>query len=138
MAKKVRTWINILLSGMLGMIGYGCSGFMAEYGTPHAELEVSGQVTNEEEAELENIQIVVVKIGRTFGDNDTLYTNSEGNFDRAYHILIPEDKYKVIANDTAGVYASDSIEQHVTFSGGSGQWNYGSGEMHADFQLKKK
>ena len=125
--------MNVLLGAFLGMFGFGCSGYLVKYGVPSADLEVSGHVTNEKGEALENIQVVVRPAWM-----DTLYTDSQGQFSKTYPGIIPYDKYKVVVNDTAGVYASDSIEQHVTFSGGDGEWNDGTGKLHAEFQLKKK
>ena len=133
MKAKVRTFMNVLLGAFLGMFGFSCSGYLVKYGCPSADLELSGQVTNEKGEALENIQVVVQPEWK-----DTLYTDSQGQFSKTYPGIIPFDKYKIVVNDTAGVYASDSIEQHVTFAGGDGEWNYGSGKLHADFQLKKK
>ena len=133
MKAKVRTFMNVLLGAFLGMFGYGCGGYLVKYGCPSAELELSGQVTNEKGEALENIQVVVRPEWM-----DTLYTDSEGQFSKTYQGIIPLDEYKIVVNDTAGVYASDSIVQHVKFAGGDGEWNEGTGKLHADFQLKKK
>ena len=134
---KVYKWLNGLLAGMLGLIGYGCEGegreIVAEYGSPYAELEVSGRVTNEQGEALKDIQVVVrPELG------DTLYTDSLGQFDNTYPYVFPFDKQQIIVNDTSGVYALDSTIVDVTYSGGSGNWNMGRGEVHVDFQLKKQ
>lgn len=134
MARKVHTWINGILAAIVGLIGYGCAGGMvSEYGCPYAELEVSGQVTNEEGEALQNIQVVVQPEWY-----DTLYTDSLGQFDKTYEGVFPKDQQLIIVNDTAGVYASDTTLVDVTYSGGDGKWNSGRGEAQADFQLKKK
>ena len=135
MAKKIYTWINGLLAAIIGLIGYGCGKepeIVCEYGVPHAELEINGQVTNEKGEALKDIQVVVHPEW-----NDTLYTDSLGQFDKTYKYVFPMDKQQIIVNDTSGVYASDSTTVDVTYSGGSGNWNYGRGEVHVDFQLKK-
>ena len=139
MKKKVYTWINGMLLALLGLIGYGCGEgrggeeLVCEYGCPYAELEVSGQVTNEEGEALKDIQVVVCPEW-----NDTLYTDSLGLFDKTYPYVFPHDQQRIIVNDTAGVYASDTTVVNVTYSDGSGNWNAGHGEAHADFTLKKK
>ena len=136
--KKVRTWINGMLSAILGLIGYGCSGgseeILCKYGVPYAELEVSGQVTNKEGEPLKDMQIVMHPKWI-----NTLYTDSLGQFDTNNQYMDPFcKKLKIIVNDTSGVYASDSTVVAVTYSGGDGNWNFGRGEIHVDFQLRKE
>ena len=136
MTRKVHTWINGILAAIVGLIGYGCAGggeVVCEYGCPYAELEVSGQVTNEQGEALKDIQVAVFPEW-----HDTLYTDSLGRFDKTYEYVFPKDQQFIIVHDTAGVYASDTAIVDVTYSGGDDKWYSGYGEAHADFQLKKK
>ena len=144
MKAKVRTWINVLLTAILGLFGYGCI-IRAEYGTPMADFTLEGTVSNEQGEPLPNIQ-VVQRGGYKDGAGtiywqewpDTLYTNAEGKYYRHYGGDFPLEYRKVVVNDTSGVYASDSIDTAVTYSGGDHRWYHGQGTLSADFVLKKK
>ena len=158
MTLKMRQWFNVLLGAILTFMGYGCDrtekygvvsptfpDIPAEYGTPTAVLIFEGQVTNEEEAPLANMQIVHregwqnSEGGRHWSDYaDTIYTNAEGKYNKAYKGTFPNEVHKVIVNDTAGVYKSDSTVTSVSYSGGDGEWYNGKGELKVDFTLKKK
>ena len=144
MAIKMRTWFNIVLGAILGFMGFGCERSV-KYGTPTANLIFEGEVTNEEKAPLANMQIVH-RGGWKDGEGtqywedyaDTIYTNAEGKYNRAYEGIFPLGFYKVIVNDTASVYKSDSTVTSVSYSGGDGEWYNGTGELKVDFTLKKK
>ena len=158
MTIKIRTWFNILLGAILGFMGYGCDrtekygvvnptfpDVTAKYGTPTADLIFEGQVTNEEEIPLANMQIVHRDGWKNSEGNphwneyaDTIYTDAEGKYNRAYEDVFPTELHKVIVNDTAGVYKSDSTVTSVSYSGGDGEWYSGKGELKVDFTLKKK
>ena len=143
MAIKMRTWFNILLGAILGFMGFGCERSV-KYGTPTANLIFEGEVTNEEKAPLANMQIVH-RGGWKDGEGtqywedyaDTIYTNAEGKYNRAYEGIFPLGFYKVIVNDTAGVYKSDSTVTSVSYSGGDGEWYNGKANLKVDFTLKK-
>ena len=148
---KMRQWINVLLGLILGCMGYGCDrpkkygvlepNIATEYGVPIAALIYEGQVTNEDEEPLPNMQIVH-RGGwddKSWDDwTDTVYTNSQGAYHQSLQGIFPVNKHKIIVNDTAGVYKSDSIVTTVDFSGGDGEWDKGNGYLKADFKLKKK
>lgn len=158
MTIRMRKWFNVLLGAILSFMGYGCDrtekyGVVnptfpdapAKYGTPTAALIFDGQVTNEEKEALPNMQIVHrdgwknSEGGTHWSDYaDTIYTNAEGKYNKAYKGTFPLEIHKVIVNDTAGVYQSDSTVTNVTYSGGDGDWYSGKGELKVDFTLKKK
>lgn len=149
MKAKVSSWLNVLLTAILGIIGYNCSGsrgnVLCAYGVPSADFTLEGTVSNEDDEPLQNIQILhyggwrdgtgTMYWGR---ESDTIYTNADGNFYRYYPRDFPMTYYKVIANDTAGIYAPDTIVTTETFTGGDGNWYRGKADLKADFVLKKK
>ena len=144
MKAKVLRGINVLLTAILGLFGFS-SCFRVEYGTPHADFTIEGTVSNEDDEPLQNIQ-VVHQGGRKDGAGtmywaglqDTFYTDADGKFYRNYASDFPLPYRKLVVNDTTGVYASDSIDTAVTYSGGDHHWYSGKGELKADFVLKKK
>ena len=145
MKAKLNTWINVLLTAILGMLGYSCGDMRAEYGTPMSDFTLEGTVSNEDDEPLQDIQVVHRAGWKNsegnvswMGQPDTLYTDADGKFQRLYGGDFPLEYRQIIVNDTAGVYASDSIETTVSYSGGDQHWYHGKGELKADFVLKKK
>lgn len=146
MKTKILNRFNAILAFLIGLLGFtGCERFIrCEYGVPTADFTLEGQVTNDEEEPLQNIQIVSQRgwkdgAGTQYWEeySDTLYTDSVGRFYRSYRDM-PYEYYRIIANDTAHVYASDTIEATVSYSGRSGTWYEGQATLTADFVLKKK
>ncbi len=145
MKKNILAGINALIAILMGMLGVSCHIGYNEYGTPYATFEMSGTVTDEQEQPLENIQVVHQDGWRNGNDPtrwrdcpDTLYTDADGKFYRHYSGYFPLECQKLVVNDTTGVYASDSIDTTVTYSGGDHHWYRGKGELKADFVLGKK
>lgn len=122
---KVRTWINVLLSGMLGMTGlsscvkYGCP--------PDVGIDVSGKIIDQEtEQPIENIQVTVKRNGWPYSPE--MYSDENGQYG-THELYLPNwDSIDVVARDTAGLYAPDSVRL---------KFNYGE-NIQQDFQLKKK
>ncbi len=149
METKVRNGINTLLTFILGILGFSCtsnpSPIEVAYGVPSAEFTLKGRVSNEEKESLSDIQIVLRKGWKDGEDTvywddfcDTLYTDAEGKFYRYYESLFPHEYSRIIANDTTGVYASDSIEGTISYSGGDGHWYRGKCELDVEIVMKKK
>ena len=138
MRTKLLHWMNVLIGAVLGMMGYGLSGCAEKYGVPMTDFVISGQVKNEDKEALKDIQIVIKRgwadgAGTTYWtpDVDTLYTDVSGTFFRYYSDDLPVENHRVIANDTAGVYASDSVDSTLPYAGGKGT-------LTVDLVLKKK
>lgn len=148
MTTKLITLLNLLLSTVIGLLGFGCathsSPIVAEYGVPHAEFTVKGKVSNKANEPLENIQIILKRgskddTGIIYLENfDALYTNTEGDYYKYYPDVFPLTYSRVIVNDTTEVYASDSLDVNTRYSGGDGNWNLGESTLSADFVLEKK
>ena len=143
MKKRMLIIINSLLTALLGLFGFS-SCFRVAYGTYHANFIVEGTVCNEDDEPLKNIQVVYHRGWR--GDTytpywlepDTLYTNEDGKFYQLSVYNGSSEFQKLVVNDTTGVYASDSIDTSVTNSDGNSRWYLSTGELKADFVLKKK
>ena len=144
MKTKVNTWINAMLVAILGMLGFSSCKVAVEYGTPSGDFTLEGEVTNEAKEPLQDIQIVLRRNWKDDFDSlflkqnvDTLYTGTDGRFYKYYPGGFPLEYNQVIANDTSGVYKSDTIDAHVSYSGGDGHWNNGKAQLTADFVLKR-
>ena len=143
MKAKANKWINVLLGAILGALGYGCDIWMCKYGSPSIDFVFEGEVSNTEEEPLEHIQMVLQR-GLYAGEDDiyweeygdTLYTDADGRAVRSYHYASPMYCYKVIANDTAGLYASDSINTLENYSDSEVLYS-SSDELKVHFILKR-
>ena len=144
MKTKVNTWINAMLVAILGMLGFSSCKVTVEYGTPSGDFTLEGEVINEAKEPLQDIQIVLRRSWKDDFDSlflkqnvDTLYTGTDGRFYKYYPGVFPLEYNQVIATDTSGVYKSDTIDAHVSYSGGDGHWNSGKAQLTADFVLKR-
>ena len=146
MKAKCLKSINAILVFLMGLLGFsGCEWMRAKYGVPTGDLDIEGQVLNEKNQELPNIQIVARQGWKDGGGTmywqqyaDTLYTDSTGRFNRFYEDIFPLEYHQIIANDTSGVYASDTIDATVSYSGGNGGWYEGEATLNVTFILQKK
>ncbi|MBR7153901.1 MAG: radical SAM-associated putative lipoprotein [Paludibacteraceae bacterium] len=129
MKAKVRTWMNVLLGAFLGMLGYSCSGFMQKYGCPpDVGIDVSGKIIDQKtEQPIENIQVTVKRNGWPYSPE--MYSDENGQYG-THELYLPYlDSIDIVARDTAGLYASDSVRI---------KFNNNGENIQQDFQLKKK
>ena len=146
MKAKIRKSLNLILGALLGVLGFGCGSMPVAYGPPpQGDFTAKGRVVNEANEPLENIQIIVKRGHKDDAENlklslwDILYTNTEGDYYKYYPNEILHTYNRVIANDTTGVYASDSLDVNTRFSStGDGHWDYGKSILTVDFVLKEK
>lgn len=145
MKRKTLSFINRCLAAVLAVLGFqttGCAkkyGVMepAEYGTPWADYQVQGKVTNQEQAPLKDIQ-VVLEFPKYGGYSDTLYTDENGEY-KFEGDFLPTDSVSVTANDTAGVYASESKKEAFSYDRkDADRWYEGVGSAEVNFELKEK
>ena len=59
MKLRSHRWYNAVLAALLSMLGYGCSSSdePVEYGTPHADYMIKGQVTDEAGNPIQGINV---------------------------------------------------------------------------------
>lgn len=146
MKRKILSFINRCLAGVLAVLGFqttGCAmkyGVMeptVEYGSPWADYKVQGKVTDQEQAPLKDIQ-VVLESPKYRGYSDTLYTDENGEY-KFQNYFIPTDSVSVTANDTAGVYASESKKEALSYDRKDADtWYRGVGSAEVNFELKEK
>jgi putative lipoprotein (rSAM/lipoprotein system) len=109
--KLFRTKCNNLLQRFIRLFSLSSIAFVvtACYGSPYAEYDVRGQVTNEDYEPLEDMQ-VVVKSYNKYEWADTVYTNQAGEFHTEYGMTsFGGDCLQVIVNDPKGEYLSDTV-----------------------------
>ena len=149
--KKLRQKYNGLLEKFMRLFTLSGIAFVvtACYGTPpinHEEyLDVQGQVLDENDEPLESIQVVVKSQNDNRYNTDTIYTSKDGHFHGQYPLpTFYSDTIEIVAHDTAGVYASDSVRvpYHNVEFGGHKENEHDSFStyytLEADLQLKKK
>ncbi len=138
MKTRMRYWFNVLLSAILGFMGFGLFS-CAKYGTPTRNLTIEGEITDESQKPLPKMQVInrVGNEGFWRDDSaDTLYTNTKGKYYKKKIEEIPPMFHQVIVNDPSGVYQSDTVvAAEEGYVDKNGEYNY---NLKVDFTLKKK
>ena len=140
MKANVLRGFNAILAFLLTLLGFtACESPKCEYGVPHADFDVSGEITDQDDQPLENIQ---VRVRDEWGNT---YPAEYTDIDGAYRIIneetFPSDSMDIIVRDTAGVYESDSVRIKTDYDLSGvveGGWYQGQATIHHDFQLRKK
>lgn len=137
MKRKALSFINRCLTAVLALLGFqACDSFVCLYGSPSADLEVKGKVTNTRQETLKDIQVVVNPGGQW---RDTLYTDENGEYHWATRGAFPMDSAIVTVNDTTGMYAPDSTKVAYQYDRTKADdWYEGVATAEADFELKNK
>lgn len=142
MKKKILTGINAMIAAMMGFLAVGCKEPVNMYGVPHADLNVSGTITDEENQPVENIQVSVKLNFNPWSEKIPVAVSAEdGLYEGELEGVFPVQTAMLYADDTTGVYASDSAEVKLTYDKSqvspSDHWNSGTATVKQDFQLKK-
>lgn len=150
-------WYNALLSTLLTILGFGSctnvgedeygSPVICEYGTPWANYEVKGVVTDETGAPVSGIKTSIKEAykmddGMYTAGKDSTLTNAKGQYQlnsegRSYEKLMVED----VDGEANGEYQSDTLDieydKAVQIEKGEG-WYRGKFEVTTNVRLKKK
>lgn len=140
MKAKMLSRFNALIALLMGILGFSVTGCAKKYGVPHAELEVSGTVTNQADERLEQMRVTVKQDGRQVLPKT--YTNESGRYLEQGYVNVPQSTVDIIVEDPSGIYAPDSIRLAVSYEktkeSKKDEWNRGKATVQQDFQLKKK
>lgn len=130
----------------LALLGFGCSDggdYPLMYGSPIADFEVKGSVTDAEGNAVKDAEVSVTAPEAPSGvysiGRDTTNVSGSYNVSEDRRIGSPSEKVKVVC-----VPADDSLEADSTVvtlkkvSDGDGDWYCGKGEATVNFRLKKK
>ena len=149
MAKTLITYLNKVLGAMIGALGLtGCvavkygvpddGGMVAMYGCPVATFAAEGMVTNEQGVPIQGVKVTAGE--RQYMSEESMgkaLTDEQGQYYITIDAMFPADSIWLYADDSTGVYASDSTKVKVEYEGnGDGMWNMGNGKAKADFRLK--
>lgn len=153
------TLCNSVLSFVLTMLGISSCDLesadeygpmVLEYGSPYAEYEVSGTITDEEGNPVQNENVIVRQFSPSYEDetgvhqqvlSDTVKSNAEGkyHYQRHDYPYFMQQKIRIVADDPTGVYENDSVDVlPEKVQEGEGTWNNGKYAANHDFKLKKK
>lgn len=139
MKSKIISRINMIISALIAMLGFSSCIPKCEYGVPHTEFRASGTITDENKKPIENIQVDIRHEGKSLLWQGGSYTGKNGKYSvqSGWNFSAPFDSLDIVATDTAGVYATDSVRVSTeTNKKGDGHWLQGVAEVTADIHMK--
>ena len=114
-----------------------CDNGECMYGTPNADYEIKGEVTDDAGSPLEGINVYV---SSNESVSDTLLkatTNAEGEY-KMNGNNFPFNKLNIKCIDPSGKYQNSNKFVDVKFNGkGKDEWYKGKADIKADFKLIK-
>ncbi|MCL2131715.1 MAG: radical SAM-associated putative lipoprotein [Lentimicrobiaceae bacterium] len=147
MKKSVIKFFDKIIVVLLGILGvFNSCEKPLEYGTPHANYEVKGVITNKETSKpIQNIQ-VIRQIHQEYGD--TLYTDADGKYvfafgdfpykDNVYRLKIED----IDGEENGGDFVTKEIEVKITqadqIEKGDGNWYDGKFSKIVNIELEKE
>lgn len=164
MKVRFNHWYNTILTALLTLLGYGCSatdeplymyGSIVEYGTPYADYQISGTVTDEKGTSVKDIKVAIKyvyqkKDGTVMTEGvDSTTTNGSGKYAIENRRFISDPSLKLIVEDidgeaNGGAFKSDTINidyenaKKVKDADKGEHWNNGTFAIQQDIKLKKK
>ena len=147
----IKFWdkIIVVLLGFVGLssIVYSCAKYGAlEYGTPHAEYEIKGVITNEKTSKpIKHIQ-VTLQIRPEYRI-DTLYTNSLGGYNHKFGDFPLDSPVRLKFEDidgeeNGGEFETKELDIKFTDADrvekGDGKWNKGKFLKTVNIELEHK
>ncbi len=134
-----------VLKALLTLLGFtGCDLLVncCAYGTPYAEFELKGTVSDGKEL-IENVE-VSFSSSNPYLDNHTMITDHNGKFVyKDTYTEAADFQYTLIANDLNGKYESDTIKGYILLSDfkrkkRDDKWFDGKATKTENFILKEK
>lgn len=147
---KVRfyRWYNVVLTALLAVLGYGCKeNTIAEYGSPNADYQLMGNVTDDTGKPVDGILVSVeasnyswylASTRSTFGgEYRTPMFNYVSELEHSDIKIVVQD----VDGEKNGEYANDTIDidykSKIQTKEAKG-WYQGAWRISQDIQLKKK
>jgi len=139
MKTRVRNGFNSMMAFILSLFGFGCFS-CGMYGTPHAELEISGRIRNKNKEPLEEIRVTVKTDEEERIGVPRVYTDEYGKYNTGKCMIFPRSYVDIIVEDPAGVYERDSVRVDVEYNrlGVTEPFHKGKAHIERDFQLQAK
>ena len=154
MKVRFNRWYNAVLTALLSILGYGCSGSedpadALMYGVPIAEYQIRGQVTDEAGTPVQGIKTSVKIImsspsadgKKEIYARDSVLTDASGKYDISFVTTPRNPETKLIVEDIDGVanggeFLSDTLDidyEKAAQIDGSNRY-----ELNMNVKLKKK
>lgn len=140
---KLSPKLAALFSAALGFVTPGCV-FPCMYGSPYADYEIKGLVTDMDDNPLENIEVV---LGRTTGDGEfynigeaPLYTGKDGKFT----VQFKDDAMSTISmkiGDNNRTYYPEIVTEQCIFEKNKKKkdsWYEGKATVEVNVKLTKR
>lgn len=162
MKARINRWYNVVLTALLSVLGYACSSsdedemVVIMYGTPHADYQFMGTVTDESGSPVSGIKVSAKNVYRlydgtvveTYGVDSTL-TDSKGKYAVEGGAFLGEHILKLIVEDldgeaNGGIFMNDTIDidfdkaKKVKEPDKDDYWSNGTFAISQDIKLKKK
>lgn len=162
MKVRFNRWYNAVLTTLMSIIGYGCSsddpwgGGLCEYGTPYADYQFMGTVTDESGSPVKGIKVAAKNVYRSqdgvvvdiYGVDST-QTDGSGKYAFETKRFISDPDLKLIVEDidgeaNGGAFKSDTIDidfnkaKKVKEPGKDEHWSNGTFAINQNIKLKKK
>lgn len=162
MKARFTRWYNAVLAALLGLLGFeSCDSpdeygpIPVEYGTPYADYQFSGTVTDESNSPIKDIKVSAKYVyqmndGRveTYGVDST-QTDGSGKYAFESRRFPSDPNLKLIVEDmdgetNGGAFKSDTIDidydnaKKVKDPAKGESWSTGTYAINQDIKLKKK
>ena len=158
MKVKFNRWYNIVLAALLSFVGYGCSDNddpgTAMYGSPSADYQVSGTVTDENGNPIEGIKASLTYIKEVEGeivageDISAVLTDASGKFSLGTPVmdLLPNN-VKLVVKDIDGEEHGGTFKDGINaiefenaklVKQGDGSWYSGTLAIKQDVKMEKE
>lgn len=142
--------VNRILLAILALLGFSACAekeeIWCEYGTPSVSYRVIGTVTDENNAPVKGIKVVISDYPETETDDVTVYTDADGKFAGSHTYSFSLDKQTVSfedvdGEDNGGLFKSatlglDDMTKKQLEKGG--HWYRGDYELTANVKLEKE
>ena len=160
MKVRFNRWYNSILTGLLSLLGYGCSSEnslemygtpVLMYGVPSAEYKISGTVTNDNNEAVQGIKTSLKNVinyegKKTVFGIDSVMTDAAGHYDVTLKGFPHNNEIKLMVEDVDGeangAYQNDTIDIKYNdaqlIKEGTGTWDSGTFTIKQDIKLKKK
>ena len=162
MKVRFNRWYNAVLTALLSIIGYGCSSsddpdnMVCMYGTPHADYQFMGTVTDESGSPVKGIKVSAKNVYHRYDSAvieaygvDSTLTDSKGKYAVEGEAFLGEHILKLIVEDldgeaNGGNFMNDTIDidfdnaKKVKEPDKDDYWSDGTFAITQDIKLKKK
>lgn len=128
------------ICSILGITVMACNGDEPDmYGTPMADYEVKGLVTDTEGTPIEGIHVKIGDTSTRFFQGwgmDKIYTDKEGKY-KVEFSEFPTSRLYVSFSDENGVYEGQIDYKDIKFKGKADAWYKGRAEIEVNAKLSK-